>query len=385
MSSYHSKFIYLNRDSSEDLKLLVTHFSVDQGETDSYLSQEQIYADAYNGKKRILYGTKWNAVATIKITVIKQNRSDFSVTECRNIYKWLTGNPSANWLDLYAGNKLQYSFLCTCQDVKPEKLDARTIGLNIYFESISPWAYSPQQTLQCSFEQKISVDGNGVLSHVDGAALLGVTPNGYLYNCTDAGVGLFEVTDDEIAYVDNSVTLQIDNLSDDLYTYITLDTTLLNKDSDYISIKNTTLDEETVITGMSINEKITLSANQFIVSDIQGKTFGNSFNFVWPRLAPGVNNIVIRGTGSGSLEFTYRYPIKIGDCAIDVYLPNHAGGCADNTDYGIISWIDITETPTTVAGYGITDVYTETEIDDKLNNINIDESKLDDMLIDVLT
>lgn len=337
MSSYHSSFSYLNKNSSEDMHWIIVHFDADEGETDSYLSQEQIYADSYNGARRILYGTKWDAVANVKITVIKQDRSDFTEAECRNAYKWLTGKPTASYLDLYAGDVLRYSFLGTVQDVKPQKLDARTIGLNIYFESVSPWAWSPQQTIQCSFGSPLLLVGDGVLTKGDKNALLGVTSQGVLYNGTSGGSGLFQTTSDGVAYIDNSVSLQIDNLSDDLYTYITLDTIVSNNDSDYISINNITLKEETIITSVSNNEKIQLSANQFIISDKAGKVFGNTFNFIWPRLAPGINEFIISGTGSGDVEFTYRYPIKIGDCVIDVDAFDDTNYCKDNTVYGFIS------------------------------------------------
>jgi hypothetical protein len=70
MSSYHSSFKYLNKKSDEDFGWIVGHFSSDEGETESYLSQEQVYTNSYNGTKRTLYGTKYNTVANIKITVI---------------------------------------------------------------------------------------------------------------------------------------------------------------------------------------------------------------------------------------------------------------------------------------------------------------------------
>lgn len=384
MSSYHSNFSYLNKNSKDDFGWLIVHFEADQGEMDSGLSQEQVYADMYNGKRRLLYGTKYNSTASIKITVIKQNQSDFSVAECRDAYRWLTGNPMASWLQLYAGDKLQYEFLCTVQDVKPQKLDARTVGLNIYFESTSPWAYSPPQTIQCSFGQGLSVIDDGVLTKGDDT-LLNITSQGVLYNGIEGGAGLFQIESDGTIYVDNSIRLQIDNKSDDLYTYITLNTTFINHDSDYLSIENITLNETTLITNMNINETIKFDSEQFIISDIPNKIFSNNFNFVWPRLAPGINEFVISGTGSGRIEFTYRYPIKIGDCAIDVYIPNDdACGCPDNTEYGTISWNDIVETPDTLAGYGIKDAYTTIQVDNKIENIEITEKALNDMLDDVL-
>jgi hypothetical protein len=390
MSSYHSSFSYLNKNSKDNFQWLIVHFEADQGETDSYLSQEQIYTDSYSGRKRLLYGTKWSEVANIKITVIKQNGSNFSVQECRDAYKWLTGNPMASWLDLYAGDKLQYSFLGTVQDVKPEKLDARTVGLNIYFESVSPWAYSPPQNLQYSFGQDLSVNNNGVLGKGSGDALLGITTGGVLYNGTSGGVGLFQITTDGVVYIDNSVKLQIDNKSDDLYSYINLETTFTNQNSPDLFIRNITLKEETAITGLSDGEIVTLSAGQFIISDMPNKIFGNSFNFIWPRLAPGINEFIIGGSGIGEVRFTYRYPIKIGDCVIDIYVSNDDCGCPDNTSYGIVAWDEIVDTPTTLDGYGITDVYTEKEIDAKLENINVEcdttisEAELNNMLAEVL-
>lgn len=391
MSSYHSSFSYLNINSSTDMHWLIVHFDADQGETDSYLSQEQIYTDSHKGTRRLLYGTKWDSVANVKITVIKQNLSDFTEAECRTAYKWLTGNPTVNYLDLYAGDSLRYSFLGTVKDVKPQKLDSRTVGLNIYFESVNPWAWSPMQTVKCSFVQSLSVDGDGVLSATADGKSLSVDTDGILKHNS----GQFSITDGGIIYLSNSgsstAPLQINNLSDDLYTYITMDTVITNTNCTQLSIKNNTLDEETKINAISAGEIITLNSNQFIASDKSGKIFGNTFNFKWPRLAPGINNIEISVDGRCVIEFKYRYPIKIGDCAIDVYVSNNNDcGCPDNTDYGFVPWHDVTDTPTTVAGYGITDVYTESEIDIKLSNINIggnvniNESDLDRTLADIL-
>lgn len=317
MSSYHSSFSYLGKNS-KDFGWIITSFDADSGEQDSYLSQEQVYTDSYNGAKRILYGTHWNAVATIKITVIKKDHSEFSEAECRSAYRWLTGNPTATWLDLYKGDTIRYSFSCTAQDVKPYKLDARTIGLIIYFESTSPWAYSPEIKETYAFGQTLLTDENGVLN-----GNLSVSNDGILSANNN---NIFNVTTDGVAYIDNPTAISIDNPSDDLYSYVYLDITYTNGNSDNLTIKNQTLydktngrDGITEITGMAINEVIKLNANQFIVSDAPNKIFGDSFNFVWPKLIPGNNDIAINGDGDGIVEFTYRYPIKIGDCAIDAF------------------------------------------------------------------
>lgn len=400
MSSYHSSFTYLKQNSSDDFKLLITHFDADSGETDSGLTQEQVYTSSYNGAKRILYGTRWSSVPTVKITVIKQNRSDFTVAECRAIYKWLTGNPIASWLDLYAGDDLKYSFLGTVQDVKPEKLDARTIGMNIYFESLHPWAFSPEQTSSTSFGQALDVD-EGVLYKM--GQNLDVNNAGVLSNGTNA---TFDISEDGVIYIDNSVEMSIENDSDDLYSCIPLYTKFVNINSTEFSITNETLydmtdgaDGFTEINNLIAGETIELTAEKMIMSDAPNRIFGDSFNFIWPKLISGVNKIVVSGSGKGEVYFTYRNIIKIGDCAIDVFTSdNDDCDCSDNTTYGTISWSDIADTPTTIGGYGITDAYTSAEIDTKIENIEvsggggggvagdvtIDEAELNQMLDEIL-
>lgn len=313
MSSYHSNFTYLNKNSKDDCGWIIVHFDSDEGECDSYLSQEQIYTDSYNGSKRILYGTKWNTTAIIKITVMKQNCNSFSLDECRNAYRWLTGNPNASWLDLYSGARLKYSFLCTVQDVKPQKLDARTVGLNIYFESISPWAYSPEIFVSNTISQGATVSEDGTLICAGTSNSLAVEGDGILYGANKELL----LTKDGVIDFNGMLTMTIDNKTDDLYSYVYLDTKFTNTTGDYVSIKNITLNEETIITGLGDNEIITLSSGQFILSDRPNKIFGNTFNFVWPRLAPGLNEFIIDCSGIGDISFSYRYPIKIGDCAID--------------------------------------------------------------------
>lgn len=338
MSSYHSSFEYLNKKSDEDFGWIISHFDPDNGETDSYLSQDQVYTDSYNGSKRTLYGTRWNSVANVKITVIKKDGSNFTLSECREAYKWLTGNPEASWMNLYIGDEVKYRLLCTIQDVKPQKMDARTIGLNIYCESLSPWAYSPPKLVT--------------------------------------------------AMINGSGTIEIDCQSDDLYSFIYPKTTYKNTSGSNLIITNSDTSEKTQISCLAVNEIITMDSNQFIVSDKPNKVFGNTFNFVWPRFKSGINTLNI--TGTGQIIFEYYCPIKMGDCAQNINIvQDHICDDFGNIQLDTLPWERISNTPTTVSGYGITNVYTKAEIDNKLANIiasgvNIDESELNAMLTEVL-
>lgn len=392
MLSYFPSFQYMGLNSLKDKKLIVVAFDADQGEHETFLSMDCIYTEKADGTRRLDYGAKFNSVATIKISVIKANHKDFTVAEVRDFLRWTTGIRKNSYLDLMVGNKIKYSFLGRVTNAYQQKLDARTVGLSIEFTSVSPWAYSPLQTISCSFGQDLFLVDDGVVTKGQDVALLNVDNKSVLYNGTDGGVGIFNITDDGIVNIDNSVRLYIDNQSDDLYTYVNLNTKFVNDNSDYISIKNNTIGEETIIEDMLQNEVIQLSAEQFIVSDVPyRKNFGSTFNFIWPRLAPGINEIVISGSGKGHVEFTYRYPVKIGDCAIDAAdLLNACGDYVDD-DFivddndsanngevinGRVSWNNVTGKPSTIYGYGITDAYTKTEIDEKLKNVSTTSSNI---------
>jgi hypothetical protein len=387
MASYHSSFSYKGFNSAKDKNLIIVAFYADNGLADSYLSMDQVYEDNYSGTKRFLYGTKYNNVTTVTISVIKADGTEFSLIDVRDALKWLTGARAASWLDLYQGDVLKYSFLCTNANVKQYKMDARTIGLTIEFLATSPWAYSPEQYFDCSFGQKIFIDYDGVLYITDSELALHANEKGVLYYGTNSG---FSVIDDGIVGIDNTISVLIDNKTDDLHTYIKLDTKFNNEKSNYLSIKNITLDEETKIMNMNINESILLSTEQFIVSDIPNKVFGDDFNFVWPRVAPGLNEFLISGSGSGNVQFTFRYPMKVADCAMDVDIDainNICGTCPPGSGSTIettVAWENITNTPTTIKGYGITNAYTMVEVDKKINGISIDEDELRSMLDNTL-
>lgn len=322
------------------MDLIISSFEPDDSFTETFLSMDPVYEENFDGTRDFSYGAKYNSKAKINITVIKKDQSDFSLKEFRECAKWLTGARIDSWLDLYMGpshdengksltENIVYSFLGKVTDLQRYKMDGRTIGLQIVFSSVAPWAFSAEQAYDCYFGQKIGITNNGILyagSYND--SIFNVDSNGVLY----AGVGssnYFSYMDenvyDNVIFIDNTTIVKIDNQTDDLYTYINLDTKFMNDNCDYISIKNLTLDEETKIIGMSVNENILLSSEQFITSDIPNKIFGDNFNFVWPRIVPGVNELAITGGGSANVQFTYRYPMKVADGVIDIGTSNVCG------------------------------------------------------------
>ena len=333
MSSYYPSFSYtapngIKYNSYKDKNLIVVHFeSGDSGEVDTFLGMEPVYADNVYGTRRFDYGAKYNNVAVIRISVMKADGKDFTVAEVRDFLRWTTGSRTTSYLDLMDGEDVKASFLGRVTAVYQQKLDARIVGFVIEHTSVSPYAYSPIQHIGCSFTQKLSVDEDGVLIKDEG--ILNIDGNGVLIN------GAFDITDNGEMHIDNSVVIKIFNDTDDLSDYVYLDTIFTNNTSDHIVIKNQTLYEAsgekdgiTEINGMHNNEVIALSSGQFIVSS-SNRTFGNGFNFVWPKLLPGENNFIVSGSGEGAIEFYYRYPIKIGDCAIDIDINSGELYCGD--------------------------------------------------------
>ena len=333
MASYHTSFTFLDKNS-EDEGLMIVSFEPDYGFVDTFLGMDQIVSDSYNGVKKFFYGNKYNSTATISITVVKKDGTDFSVADNRKILRWLSGNKQASWLDLYERSdglnkgKPAYCFYGSITSIQQQKLDARVVGVQFTFSSIYPWAYSDVITKTCFVGNgMLAIDTDGAIYKEDeeyGDIPLGFD-NGVVYNHNSDKSVTFDKFDDEngvcTIYSDSSGVLDFVNESDDLYTYTNLNLVYENITGTGISITNHTLGEESRITELSPDETVTLGAGQFIVSDIPNKIFGDTFNFVWPRMGPGHNHIVasiIDGEGKGSFKFSYRYPIKIGDCAIDI-------------------------------------------------------------------
>lgn len=268
MAVYQKKFTFNNR-SNKDFGLIVARFEPDNGEVDSYLTIESVYTDNYNGTKRYDYGAKYTSTTMLYITMVKNNYADFSRRELSEILNWLTSLNKASWLDLYNDdtNELTFSFLGRVINVRLQKMDARVVGINIEFESVSPWAYSNIN------RNEMSLDGTETL-------------------------------------------YSICNCSDESSVYVYPNVTFVNKaPNGTLRIMNNTTGEETIIRNLGINETITLNNNKIIYSDKPSKIFGNDFNSNWLRFVQGYNHLNI--TGTGHLIIEHRNIIKVADAFDD--------------------------------------------------------------------
>lgn len=340
MSSYHSYFTYQNFSSLEK-GLIISAFDADSGETSAFLGMDSMYSENPSTGVRYDYGAKYKEVATIKITLITFDGSDFTEDRFRDTVRWLSGAPKSSWLDLYKNNILSYSFLCKCVDIQHYKMDARTIGITATFESISPWAYSPIQTVT----QQIINMGEAKDGYPLAVNNLSDEMYSYLYpNIEFSNSIVYEFVADGISdkfllerAIPHITLVTIDNETTD-YSYrdgaIFFDTppkedavirVFGNFGTTSLSIYNKTTKETTTVSNILEDEVITMNSNQIIYSNNESRIFGEDFNFVWTRLAYGIN--ILCASGQGTLKITYRYPIKIGDCVMDLNTDISAPAC----------------------------------------------------------
>lgn len=268
MAVYQKKFTFNNR-SNKDFGLIVARFDPDNGEVDSYLTTESIYTSNYNGTKRYDYGAKYTSTTILYITMVKNNYADFSRKELKDVLNWLTNLNKVSWLDLYNDdtNEFTFSFLGRVINVKLQKMDSRVVGINVEFESVSPWAYS-------------------------------------------------NINRNEIALNGEKTLYSICNCSDESSIYIYPNITFVNKASNgSLRIFNQTTGEETLIQNLGMNEIITLDSNKIIYSDKPSRVFGDDFNSNWLRFVQGYNYLEI--TGTGCLIIEHRDIIKVADAFDD--------------------------------------------------------------------
>lgn len=328
MSSYHTSFSYLNKNSLKDYNLIISHIeNSDVGEVESYLSLTPVYHDSYRGTKRHLYGTKYSNVALLSITVLRNDYDEFTIEQTRNILSWLTGSQQYTWLDLLIEDEIKYRMHCYVQDVKPYKMDSRIIGFTIYVESSSPWCYSPLKTINTA------VAGNKPLTIIcQSDDIYNYVPLNIEFTKVNETGLLFDQADSELTCIFSNAGFSYDaqskvtvcsknalsyNSSDKILTFNTSKVAPIPKSIDNFIIRKTASNEQgTEVHNISDNEIITISENLIIQSDKpQRNIFGNDFNYVFPKISSGANMLKLSGYGYVTIQ--YVEPVKTIDCIHD--------------------------------------------------------------------
>lgn len=295
MSIIHSKFRYRNK-TNEDFNLIIGSFNSNSGESDTFLSMEDVSDPLTDGRLHYDYGASYSNVAQIIIELMMPEGQDISPATTRAILAWLTGSRTTSWLEMIqADGTTEYSFRGRFVDAQLYKMDGRVIGVVAMFKAVSPWAYSNLVS------QSVNVDG--------------------------------------------SATLTVNNLTDDLYSYVYPDIVFANTTGTDLTIASDRDDNECELHNLLQNETIILKSNQIVVSDVSETPFiildvseipnylfdshrnvgrNGGFNYKWIKLYPGINTLTV--TGTGNFQIGFRYPMKVADGVTD--LANNVRDCS---------------------------------------------------------
>ena len=276
MSVYHP-IIRFKEKTNYDHELSVSHFDVDSGELDSYLTMEPIYTDTFDGELRNDFGAKYTDVARPVVTFVESDGSNITPYKVRSVLRWLTGSKDVSFMDICDDDGVSVcSYIGRFTDVKLQKIDARVVGIVAYFTSISPFAYSGIKEVK------------------------------------------FTVTEEGTAFaIDNDT----DDIYNPLYPSIVFENRQVvdseNPDKIMLSLQNKTTQNTTTFKNLSTNEVVTIDSNFVVYSDNTARIFNDDFNFDFPILAPGTNDF--EAIGEGELLIRFRYPMKLVDGLLNAY------------------------------------------------------------------
>lgn len=259
------KIKWLDYTSLEFDCLTELSFDGSDGESETFLNRESVAVESYDGRTNRVHSYKYTDKAQPKITLTKQDYTDFTPEENRAILSWLTKSNTANWLSVYADDSEVISWeLCgNFIEIQAYKMgNGRIVGYTATFEGNTPYVLSPIRSITKTIE----------------------TSETFNIKCE---------TDDYNTLVYPRILIIPDGASD-------------------ISIDNSAIGVTTTINNNINGEKIVADgANRIISSDRLNRLFNTDFNWTWVPLKYGNNSITV--TGNCTINFMFREPIKCGE------------------------------------------------------------------------
>lgn len=324
-----NKIIY-NGLSSIDLDLLVdVSFDSDDGETSSFLNREAIASESYKGDFRRVHNYKWNEVFSPKFTFVKKDFSDFSKSELRRLYTWLTSKSTADFVTVYYDDSevISWEALGGFIECSAYKIaNNRTVGVVATFESVSPFAFSRLYTItkdvsnptdnkiiinletddpQNAVYPRITIQQDGItnvisINHPMTDADNWVEGSIFQYILNDR---YYWVDDEGLKHDSGTNDSGIETTSVSIANNYTGD----NDDDTEIRVFNA------LVKNNIKGEMITLDgANNIVASSrANGRIFDKDFSWEWIPLYEGKNTLSFVGNCTVTIE--YRHPIKCGE------------------------------------------------------------------------
>ena len=326
--------IIFNGYSNRDFGLICDcAFDSDSGETSTYLSREAIISETHDGVFNRVHSYKWGEVFRPRFTFIKDDFSDFSLEEQRKVLKWLTLQKTASFLSVYYDDSevIEFEILGGFIEIETYKLaNNRTVGICATFESTSPFAFSPLQTITKNMTDPtdntitVNVSTDEPQSPIYPRIIIKQNSETYVVEIDHAMTNSDEWTEGTIYhYNDTYYWLNPQpNETTGGVQYIKTSSTIkpTNIETTSVVITSTYTDDygnlrevKSVIKNNIRGETITLDgANRIVSSDrIMNRVIGDGFNWVWIPFFEGVNTISVVGNCTVTLE--WREPIKCGE------------------------------------------------------------------------
>lgn len=367
------KIRFRNKTNIDYDVIVDVSFSDDNSEVDSFLNKEVISSTSWDGSYKIIHGYKYNQPLTATLTFVKNDFCDFNDWENRRILSWLSSGDEMQKLEIYKDDTevisyVLYGNIITLQQRKIA--NNRVIGYICEFENTSPYAYSPTKTIErtvnasesilikCYSDEEekklypkititigdnIYLDTNedpmqssfemmpNTVYRYNDPQYADINPPIYTYYvCIDgrkyALAGIFPAGTKIEDQTSDSSTLGLCYLClNDMKVYqgCMIDNSgygwnFMCKVGNGVEISNTykhgnkTTIVKSTIVGCYKNEIITLDGTNRVIasSNTPLRVFGNDFNWKFPYLIKGENNITI--SGNCVIKIEWSEPRKVG-------------------------------------------------------------------------
>lgn len=317
---------YRGLDSTElnilDLIMCVA-FDSDNGEMNTFLNRDAVVSETYDGRYKRVSGYKYEESFTPKFTFTKNDFTDFTIDEVRQVLKWLTSASTVALLDVYYDDSevVSWSAIGGWTEINLHKLaNHRTVAITATFEAVTPYAMSDLHTVTKTVsgpaDNKIIID---IDTDEPNAAIyprVTIQQNGIVVNISSELNSSSDMVYDTVYYngtnyywkpKSEQYVFKKSAINPDLST---TSVRLVNKHIDVFNVSNTL--SPVIVKNNTGTEMVVLDgANKVVSSSNTSRIFGDNFNWNWLALYDGTNEITVEGNCTITLE--YRTPIKCGE------------------------------------------------------------------------
>lgn len=352
--------------------LVCVAFDGDSGEVGSYLNREAVAGETYDGRYRRVHSYKYNEFFSPKFTFVKKDFGDFTMSEVREMLKWLTSTSQPTLLDVYYEHEddnvtADWSAIGGWTEISTYKIgNNRTVGITAMFEAVTPYAIKIQtldpMIISDPANNKITIEVDTDEPQAPVYPRVKIThrgtvvkiPTGTVYNALsdmvpntvyDNGTNYYWKSEErtssaikptynwEIVLVNSADAVKWEKnkiyYDQTMYYWVepyyfhaqshaegyeltTTSVRIRNKNTDFLT-QNSEYTSTTTVKNNNSSEVIIIDGVNKIISSPNSvnRIFGDDFNWQWLELWDGKNEITIEG--NCTIEISWVEPYKVGE------------------------------------------------------------------------